>query len=278
MTPYNLAAAVNRAHDADAMTLLDPGSGGTVTVHNKGLAILKLTSTGARTLASAASSDVGDEVLVVSSASSASVNSVDVADGGYILFRVTLDASAVNQWTVVSSSQLQSLALGSKTLDIAIDNEWRVWDALITNLAGADGTDDLGLVTGTYLTSDPTFNVTVATPTTAPFYARRSIQVPWNYDAGSNLTLKITVTETVAATTATVDANAVRQGAPSVDIVATAAQSIIGAAATVYSFTLTGTNVVPGEVLDVRIAITLNDASATPNYSINKVELDYTAA
>jgi hypothetical protein len=175
---------------------------------------------------------------------------------------------------------LNANVLGSKSVDIPISNNWRIWNAIETNLAATDGTDDLGLVTGTFGAASPSLNVTVATPTTAPFYAREpGFVVPSNYAAGTNLTLKITVVETVAATTATVDAVVLRRDDPAgPDINGTAAQSVVGGAAGEKSFTLNGTSVVPGEVLDIRINLTLNDASATPNYSITKISVDYTAA
>jgi len=104
---YNLAARVGQANNSNATTLLDPGAGGTVIVANKGLSVLKLISgTGARTLNSAAQSSVNDVVLVVSSVASATVNSVAIEDGGWQLYRVTLDASGTNQWSLVASSAL----------------------------------------------------------------------------------------------------------------------------------------------------------------------------
>lgn len=104
MNPYNFAASVGRALDAGATTLLDPGADGTVTVAPKGVAILVINTTGARTLQSADGVDIGAEVLVIATASSVSVNSIDIADGGHAVFKVTLDASGDNQWVAVENS------------------------------------------------------------------------------------------------------------------------------------------------------------------------------
>lgn len=277
MTPYQFRQFAYRALEVQREVVPDPGASGTIRVRETDRAVCEVTTATAesRALESASlvplhciltvelKTDGGD--LTITGASNGSVILDDAGD--FAVFVVT-NANGTKQWRVLSASDLLTV-----TEDIAIDNDWRVWDALITNLAGADGTDDLGLVTGTYLTANPTFNVTVATPTNAPFYARRSYTLPSNYVSGTDLTIVLNATETVAATTANIDINAVDQDSPSSDIVATAAQSIIGASATDYSFTVTGTNLKPGDVLDIRISITLNDAAATPNYSINSVKI-----
>lgn len=283
-TAYNIRKKLGLSADAKVGHLKDPGASGTIYLDGNDLALVKLATAGTQSLQAAADVGLGTRLIVLAQAA-VTVNSVALDDGDYAEFVVTLNSSGARQWVqgpstdiIANVASLISLLTGTKTVDIAIGNNWRVWDAIITNLAGADGADDLGLETGTFLTGSPTLNVTVATPSNAPFYARDpGFVVPVNYDAGTNLTLDVTVNETVAAATATVDAFVVRRNAPSVDICATAAQSIVGAANTVYSFTLTGTNVVPGEVLDIRLAITLNDGAATPEYDITKVNVDYTA-
>jgi hypothetical protein len=102
VTPYNLAASIGRALDAGAVHLLDPGADGTVTVAPKGIAILVLESAGERTLQTATGVDLGTSVKVYATAASATVNSQAIADGGYAEFQVTLNASGVNQWSLVS--------------------------------------------------------------------------------------------------------------------------------------------------------------------------------
>lgn len=279
-------------------TVLDPGASGTIRSGGKGLTICEVTTAAAegRTLESASSFPAYALMLVVLKTDGGDLTITGAASGTEVLanagdsalFQVT-NANGTKEWRYIGNGQLdaledrmaalEGLALGSKTVDIPIGNNWRKWDDLVTNLAAADANDELGLVTGTFVTDAPSLNVTVATPSNAPFYARDpGFVVPWNYDAGTNLTLDVTVVETVAATTATVDVVVVRRAAPTVDICATAAQSVVGAAAGIKSFTLTGTNVVPGEVLDIRLNLTLDDGAATPNYSITKVNVDYTAA
>jgi hypothetical protein len=282
MTPYQLRQFAYRALEVNRADVADPGASGTIRVGITDRAICNVITAAAesRALESAANvapgtlltvvlyTDGGDLTLTGSDDGTITMTTV----GDYAIFTV-VNENGTHAWRTVVDGSEEADETTTLTEDVPLDNEWRVWDAIITNLAGADGTDDLGLVTGTYLTSNPTFNVTVATPTTAPFYARRSYVLPADYVAGSNLTVRINATETVAATTADLDLNAVDQDSPSTDICATAAQSIIGAAAADFDFVITGTNLVAGDTLDLRVSITLNDAAATPNYSINSIKI-----
>lgn len=109
MTPYNYSASVGRALDAGAVDLLDPGAGGTVTVAPKGVGILVIDTTGARTLQAAAGVDVGSRVLAIVTAASVTVNGTAVGDGEYAEFLVTLNASGANQWSIVSTSDVAGL-------------------------------------------------------------------------------------------------------------------------------------------------------------------------
>jgi hypothetical protein len=140
----------------------------------------------------------------------------------------------------------------------------RVWDALATMVVGTPANDDLGLVTNTPLTSAPTIetgDLKAAGATTR----RVAFQypVPENYVAGQAITLVLNagMKTTVADVTATIDAEVTRNAAPSVDICATAAQTINSLVAADKSFTVTPTNVVVGDLLYVRISIAVNDAA-----------------
>lgn len=285
MTPYQLFQYLYRGAEADRNQVLDPGASGVIQVGSTGLALCEVVTTAAqsRSLEAASQVPVGTELTVILKTDGGDLTIASSADGtvtfsdagDFAIFFVT-DVNGTHTWRTLANGTTEADEQTTLVDDLPIDNDWRVWDSLITNLAGADGTDDLGLVTGTYLTSNPTFNVTVATPSNAPFYARRSYVLPKDYVAGTDLVLTINATQTVAATTASLDANIVDQDSASTDIVATAAQSIIGAAATDFTFSVTGTNLVPGDTLDIRISITLNDGAATPNYSINSVKLTRT--
>lgn len=271
-TAYNLQHKEHRARTTKVGTVLDPGSGGTIRLGQKHDAICIFNSTGARTLEPASYHASGVKVLCISQADGASVNSVPLNDGSHVEFLVTLDESGANQWVVVGEA-----VAASRTLQLPFDPSWGVHDAPGSSLPAVSGNDDLGILDNTYGTNAPVLNNTEATPSSSTRYARKQVVVPADYKAGTNLTLDLVVTEQVAATTATLDVECYRQASPAADICATAAIDVTGNSATVNSFTLTGTNVVAGDVLDIRVAVTLDDSSATPDYDITEARLDYTA-
>jgi predicted RecA/RadA family phage recombinase len=129
--------------------------------------------------------------------------------------------------------------------------DFRVWDAMATLPVTTAANDDLALINGTFLTSDPTIQGADAKTTTKTNKIGFFVQVPPEYVAGETAVLRISagMTTTVANGTATVDAEVVRVGAPTVDICATAAQSINSLTAADKDFTLTPTNLVPGDLL-----------------------------
>lgn len=145
--------------------------------------------------------------------------------------------------------------------------DFRVHDALQTALPGTSATDDLGLYGGTFGTSQPlirTYDVKAVGATT--LYARAQIRLPAEYVAAESVTLKITggMVTTVAGVTATVDVEAYKVGKDNTlgsDICATAAQSINSLTHAAKSFVITPTLLSPGDVLDVRIAVAVNDAA-----------------
>lgn len=143
----------------------------------------------------------------------------------------------------------------------------RVHDALQTNLPGTSATDDLGLSTGTLGTDSPkvtTGDLKAAGATTR--YARLQFALPPEYDDGNTVTVRISagMETTVADGTATVDVEAYkcdREGAVGSDICATAAQSINSLTFANKDFTITPTGLSAGDMLDIRIAVAVNDGS-----------------
>jgi len=146
--------------------------------------------------------------------------------------------------------------------------DFRVWDALHTNLPGTAATDDLALVGGTFGTNSPTIqtgDLKAAGATSR--YARVMIPMPAEYVAGETVTLRLHagMKTTVADTTATADVEAYesdREEGISADLCATAAQSINSLTLADKDFTITATNLEPGELLDVRIHLAVNDAAS----------------
>lgn len=145
MTPYNFAASVGRALDAGATHLLDPGSGGTVTVAPKGESILVLSSAGARTLQAAAGVDLGSRVRAYATIAGTSVNGVTLEDGGYAVFEVTLSAAGANQWSLVTLLPA-TVPVDLGTVSISITDA--TTEAAVVALF--DALVSLGLVSGTW--------------------------------------------------------------------------------------------------------------------------------
>lgn len=145
--------------------------------------------------------------------------------------------------------------------------DWRVWDAMATNLPGTSATDDLALTGGTFATNSPligTSDLKGAGSTTR--YARTSFQLPASYVAGQTCQIraKVNMKTTVADTAATVDFEVYRSGDDgtiSSDLCATAAQSMNSLTAANKDFTITATTLLPGDTLDIRLAVLVNDAA-----------------
>jgi hypothetical protein len=137
-----------------------------------------------------------------------------------------------------------------------IPNEaWYLFDSTIHAPLGATAlsADDLIYTLGTLGTTAPTITGTDFGGSSATQKARVRVTLPVEYVAGETITLRASAgtLTTVADTSSTIDFNVYRQAAPTVDICATAAQSINALAVANKDFTLTPTNCVPGDVLDI---------------------------
>ncbi len=151
-------------------------------------------------------------------------------------------------------------------------SECKTWDAAQTNIPGTAANDDLGLVTGTLATDVPTLQSGDAKATTVTRYAGFYVPVPAEYVDGETITIVINagMKTTVSDTSAIVDLEAYRVGAPTVDVCATAQQSINSLTAADKSFTITPTGVVAGELLFCRVKIAITDG-ATGTAVIGKI-------
>jgi hypothetical protein len=144
---------------------------------------------------------------------------------------------------------------------------FRVWDALHTNLPGTSATDDLGLIGGTFATASPTIQTSdlkAAGATTR--YARVEVPLPAEYVAGETVTLRFHagMKTTVADNTATLDVQAYESDLEegiSADLCTTAATTINSLTMADIDFVITPTALEPGDMLDVRIAVAINDAA-----------------
>jgi len=149
---------------------------------------------------------------------------------------------------------------------------FRVWDAVATNLPATPASDDLGLIGGTWGTGVPsiqTGDLKAAGSTTR--YARCQFQLPPEYVTGTGLVLRLHagMITTIAGTAATVDVEVYKSGKEFLvsgsDLCATAATSINSTTLADKDFAITGTGLVAGDQLDIRIAILVNDAASGTN-------------
>lgn len=161
--------------------------------------------------------------------------------------------------------QRNDLKLESKVYPLPLLDA-RVWDAPMSLLPTTSANDDLGVTIGTWATSAPTIRTSdlkAAGATTR--YSRHQFVLPPEYVAGESVVLRINggMDTTVADTTATVDAVVYKNSGASIsaDLCATAAQSINSLTAGDDDFTITATSLAPGDLLDVRIAVAVNDAA-----------------
>ena len=144
--------------------------------------------------------------------------------------------------------------------------QWRVWDALHTNLPGTAAADDLALVGGTFATASPTIQSVDFGETTTTAYARTQIVLPWEYEAGQSVSLRFHGGMLVIA-----DANCTldiacyktdEEGDISADLASAAVSDNINSAVFAdIDFTITSAALTPGDTLDVRMSITGTDAA-----------------
>jgi hypothetical protein len=144
--------------------------------------------------------------------------------------------------------------------------EFKVWDAINLNLGatgGAPSDDDLGLVTGAFLTDTPAISSGDCATLTKSRKARFQIQLPQDYIAGTEVQVALVQSLTHAAdTSATLDVEACKTAAPATDLCTTAAININTAGTDNWRyFTLDGTGLIPGNTIDCVVTLALSDGA-----------------
>jgi hypothetical protein len=187
----------------------------------------------------------------------------DLVVAGNIRLNGTL-SPPVSKGNILALAELQSFPVPL--------TDFRVWDAMHTPLSGTPATDDLGLVGGTFGTNTPSLRSEDLKALGATNKrARVLVQLPWEYIAGESVSIRVRagMITTVAGTSSTVDVEAYKlQGDPDdaigSDLVSTAATTMNSLVFTDIDFALTPSALSPGDILDVRLTIAVNDgASAT---------------
>lgn len=175
--------------------------------------------------------------------------------------------------------QRNDLKLETKTYPILV-RDARVWDAPLSFLPTTSANDDLGFTAGTWGSSGNTIRTSdMKNLGSVTRYSRHLIALPPEYIAGESVVLRVNcgMVTTVASTAATIDAEVYETSGATIsaDLCATAAQSMNSLTAANRNFTITATNLAPGDILDIRLAVLVNDsATATAVIAaINSIDL-----
>lgn len=184
--------------------------------------------------------------------------SVEAASGSGSIIEVVPSAAAIYPSLARASLTQDDLKpYPIKIMDLAL------WDLPSTRAVATAANDDLAVIYGTHLTAAPVIQTgdVKGVSTLATRYIGFQFVLPAEYVDGQTATLRINagMITTVADQTCTVDALVARQAAPTVDVCATAAQSINSLTAANKDFTITPTDCVAGDVLDVVLAIAYHD-------------------
>lgn len=182
---------------------------------------------------------------------------------------MTIPAAAVTNNSVAGTAAIVRSKLAQDAnkvypLDLT---RLRIWDQYHTNLSSTSGADDLALIGGTFATSPPMIKTSdVKALGAITRYARFMVQLPAEYDDAETVTFRFSagMETTVADTSATIDLEAFesdRIGGISADLVTTAAITINSLTFADKDFTLTASSLIAGDILDLRVALLINDAA-----------------
>lgn len=286
MAARSLPIELDRGLRSGFYRVADPGAGNEIAGHNKGFMLVPVVTAAAetRSLKAATAYSLGTRIIVFFKEDGGDLtitgadSNVVLEDAGDFAEFVVTDNDGTLVWRVASSTK-PITSTATTQIPITDFRSGVAVEALVPTTA----TDALlAVVSGTHGTSQPHLKADVADKKdTAAAKARIQVRIPADYKAGEDVTFIIEADEETAAdTSATIDADARIVGAtPGSDLVTTAAQDITGASDADQSFTVTGTNLSPGDLLDIVITATIDDSKAGKGfeYRFANFRLQYTA-
>ena len=144
---------------------------------------------------------------------------------------------------------------------------WTQWNDMAVPLPSTSANDDLGLYGNTFGTGSPaieTYDVQDAGALT--LYARTQFQMPPEYDTAKTVQIraKAGMVTNVADNSCTIDFQAYEsdnEAGIGADLVTTAATTMNSLTAANKDFTVTASGLLPGDWLDIRMAVAVNDAA-----------------
>ena len=181
---------------------------------------------------------------------------------------VTLPVGVVTNATLTPTPNITRAKLVQETKQYTLPMElWRVWNAFETVLPGTSANDDLGLYGGTFATNSPMIKSYDLKTLSTTLYARTTFTIPAEYDAAQALTLRASagMQTTVSGTSCVIDFVVYKSdgiGGIGSDLCATAAISINSLTLANKDFTITSTGLAAGDVLDIRMAVTVVDTAS----------------
>lgn len=147
----------------------------------------------------------------------------------------------------------------------------RTWDDLAVNIPATAANDDLGLITGTAGADAPQVEGADFGQTTEAKNTAFVFELPPEYVAGETITLRIrALMKVISDDVCQLDAEVYRQAAPTVDICGTTIEDINSAVAADIDFTITPTDCVAGDLLNIILYVTGND-NATAGADVTAV-------
>ena len=155
-------------------------------------------------------------------------------------------------------------------------SEFVVWDSVTQAfLPSVGAADDCGMVLGAFGTALPYIGskqLNAAGASTQ--YARTQVVVPPEYIAGNAISIRVYggMITSVASVSATVDCELYKAAKTSTlvsgsDLVSTAATTINSLTFAAVTFVVTPTTVSPGDLLDLRLALITNSATASSHFA-----------
>jgi len=159
-----------------------------------------------------------------------------------------------------------SLVQATERHKISLEN-FRIHDAFQTTLPGTSSSNDLALVGGTFATNSPSLQTAdLKTAGSTSNYARVTFNLPCSYVTGATCQVRVwaKMKTTVADTAATVDIECYRSGDGAdigADLCTTSATTMNSLTLASKDFTITPTSLLPGDTLDIRVTVLVNDAA-----------------
>lgn len=192
--------------------------------------------------------------------------------GDLTMGTITLPGGVVADAQVANGAEIRRAALALDALKpygVPL-TAFRVWDDISDPLPNAAANDDLGLVNGTFGTDAPQIQAgDIGAAGSSTRRARVLVPIPAEYADAETLQIQASagMVTAICDNSCTLDFEAYELnldgglvGGPT-DLVATAAQDMNSLTFAELVYNLTVTNLVAGDVLDVRMSIAYNDAA-----------------